>query len=413
MPFMIRRPIFYGWYVVAACFAAAAYVAGTVFFGFTAFIEPIVREFGWSYTTVSLIAAIRGLNMGLFAPVAGVLVDRFGSRKIVLTGFLIMTAGMVLLSQTNSLFWFFCCFLLLSFGAGGCTSVVLMTLTANWFDRHVGKAMGLVACGFGAGGALVPINVLLIDALGWRGAVLVLGAGMLAIGLPIVWIIRNRPDEMGLRPDGEAPLPADAEPSIVGAAPAGMGFSQGIRSRTFWQITGSEIVRMLVVAAVVMHIMPYLGSVGFDRATAGLITAGIPIISIFGRLGLGWLGDVFSKKYIMAANAVSMAVGLLVLGFIDCMYLAPVFLLFFAVGFGGNVSLRGAIIRHYFGTAAFGRLLGVTMGASSLGGIIGPVAAGYTFDTFGTYQPVWLVFFVLSLLAAVPFLLIREKDGGR
>jgi MFS family permease len=103
---------------------------------------------------------------------------------------------------------------------------------------------------------------------------------------------------------------------------------------------------------------------------------------------------------------------LLALVFIHNVYMAPVFLLFFAVGFGGNVSLRGAIIRQYFGTAAFGRLLGVTMGASSLGGIIGPVAAGYTFDTFGTYRPVWLIFCVITLLSAVPFLRIRERQSG-
>lgn len=413
MPPMIRRPIFYGWYVVAACFAAASYVAGTVFFGFTGFIEPIVQEFGWSYTLVSMIAAIRGVNMGLFSPVAGILVDRFGSRKIMLVGFLIMFAGLVLLSQTQSLVWFFGCFILLSFGAGGCTSVVLMSVTANWFDRHAGKAMGMVACGFGAGGVLVPVNVMLIDWLGWRGALLVLGIGMLVVGLPIVWMVRNRPEDMGLRPDGEAPLPPGTDTAAVGKAPPGMGFSQGLRSRTFWRITVSEMARMLAVGAVVMHIMPYLSSVGFDRTTAGLVAAGIPIVSIFGRFWLGWLGDIFPQKYIMAADAVGMAVGLVALVFIKNPYLAIVFLLFFAVGFGGNVSLRGAIIRHYFGTAAFGRLLGVTMGASALGGIVGPVAAGYTFDTFGTYQPVWLVFCVITLLSAIPFLMIREEQASR
>ena len=160
-----RPGIYYGWWIVSACFGIAFYVAGTIFFGFTAFLDPMVKEFGWTYTQISLVASLRGLNMGIFAPLAGILVDRHGPRKLIVFGVLTVSAGLILLGFTRSYLWFFGCFILISMGAGGCTSVVLMTVVATWFRRHVGKAMGIVACGFGAGGALVPLNVWLVGRL--------------------------------------------------------------------------------------------------------------------------------------------------------------------------------------------------------------------------------------------------------
>jgi len=126
---------------------------GTLFFGFTAYFEPIVREFGWSYTEISLVVSLRGLEIGIFAPVAGFLADRYGSRKLIIAGSAIVGLGFLLLSLTHSLLMFYAAFLLLAFGAGGCTSVVLMTSVAQWFTKNIGKAFGVMACGYGAAGS--------------------------------------------------------------------------------------------------------------------------------------------------------------------------------------------------------------------------------------------------------------------
>ena len=150
------KPIYYGWWIVLASFVVAFYVAGTIFYGFTAFIEPLAGEFGWSYTQISLAASLRGLEMGLLAPFVGILVDRFGSRKLLLSGVLVLGIGLILLGFTQSLAMFYGAFLLIASGAGGCTSVVTMTAVADWFEKNVGKAMGLTASGFGAGGLMVP-----------------------------------------------------------------------------------------------------------------------------------------------------------------------------------------------------------------------------------------------------------------
>ena len=117
---MIKK-VFYGWWIVLSCSIIGLYVSGTVFFGFTAYFEPLIEEFGWSYTQVSFAKSLRGLEMSIFAPLLGFLVDRVGSRKLILCGTIMVGFGLILLSITQSLAMFYASFLLLSFGAGGCT----------------------------------------------------------------------------------------------------------------------------------------------------------------------------------------------------------------------------------------------------------------------------------------------------
>jgi len=131
-----------------------------------------------------------------------------------------------------------------------------------------------------------------------------------------------------------------------------------------------------------------------------VIAAALPLCSIVGRLGFGWLGDVYDKRYIMAISYGLMSVGMAALAYadrIDCgVYL---FLLFFSPGFGGLLVLRSSIIREYYGRRSFGKMVGILMGFSSIGGIIGPTLAGWIFDVTGSYYTVWILFCVLTLLA--------------
>ena len=191
------KQIYYGWWIVLASFMVAFYVAGTIFYGFTAFIEPLANEFGWSYTQISLAASLRGLEMGLLAPLVGILVDRFGSRKLLFSGVIVLGFGIILFGLTQSLAMFYGAFILIAFGAGGCTSVVTMTAVANWFDKNVGKAMGATSSGFGASGLIIPAIVWMIAAFGWRTALIVLGLGMWILGVPAAFIMRNKPEDDG------------------------------------------------------------------------------------------------------------------------------------------------------------------------------------------------------------------------
>ncbi len=272
--------IFYGWWIVLACFIIGSYTAFVVFYGFTAFFDPLVKEFGWSYAQVSFAASLRGLEVGIFAPFIGFLVDRLGGRKLVFAGVITVGLGLLLLSQTRSLAMFYASFFFLAFGGGGVASLVLMSVVANWFRKKVGLAFGIMTSGFGASGFLVPVLVQLIDSYGWRTALVMLALGMWILGIPLAFIVRSHPEPYGYFPDGDAP-----EGPIL--HPRREEQTKVLRERSFFFLAIIEIFRNIVFSAVSIHVMPYLGHLGMSRANAGLVAAAFPSSALSAGLALG------------------------------------------------------------------------------------------------------------------------------
>jgi len=392
--------VFYGWWMVIACFVIAMYIGGALFYGFTAFFEPIVKEFGWSYTHVSLAFSLRGLEMGILAPVTGILVDRFGSKKLILLGASIVGLALILLSFTRSLLMFYASFFLMAIGTSGCATTVLMAAVAQWFSKNVGKAMGIVTCGFGAGGLLVPLIVWLIDHYGWRTSLVVLGLSMWALGIPLSFVIRHKPEQYGYFPDGER-VPAQGNRQGGGQMDEGVRFKEAVRGKNFWLIGITETLRLMINMAIITHVMPYLSSLGMSRSGAALVATSIPLLSVSGRFGFGWMADVFDKKLVLIVTYCLLGLGILTFSLVHVGWLLIPFLLLFAPALGGGISLRSAIVREYFGRASFGTLLGMIIGMATIGSVIGPTAAGWTFDNLGTYRPIWLCFAGTSLMAVL------------
>ena len=402
--------IFYGWWVVCACIPVAFSIAGSVFYGFTAFIDPLAKEFGWTYTQISLAASLRGLEMGILAPFVGFLVDRFGCRKLMLLGVIFVGLGIILLGFTHSIAMFYIVCLIIAFGAGGCTSVVTMTAVANWFEKKIGIAMGIMTSGFGASGLIVPVIVLLIERFGWRTASVIIGLGLWTIGIPLTCVIRNSPEEYGYLPDGRSPESDKAERKISKQS-SETGFIEAVKNRSFLFINLAEAIRMMSLGAVVTHIMPYFEYLGISRTTAGLLAAAVPLLSIIGRFGLGWLCDIIDKKMVLVSAYSLMALGMLAFSFAHMQIFLITFLFLFPIGFGGIMALRGAIIRAYFGRSAFGKLVGLVMGMAAMGGIVGPTFAGWVFDTTGSYHQAWIFLSMLLVLAIILILLTKSRSA--
>ena len=389
--------IFYGWWIVFACFFINFFVGGVISFGFTAFVEPLRAEFAWSYTQISLASSLRGLEMGLIAPLVGFLVHRFSSRKLAAWGTSTIGVGLIFLSFTQSLAMFYGAILLLALGASGCTAVVLISAVANWFNKNIGKALGIMASGFGAGGLLVPLIVRLIDLYQWRTALIILGLWILIIGVPLALVIRDTPELYGYLPDGElqekSNLHGKVQPQEIE-----IGLKEALKNRSFMYLNFEEAIRMMCLSAVILHVMPYLGSLGIPRATAGLVAAALPLLSIVGRIGYGWIGDLFNKRSVMAIAICSMSVGMLLFCYVQTGWVMILFLFLFSPGWGGTMILRGAILREYFGRRHFSKMLGINVGFAAFGAIIGPTMAGWVFDTFGSYYYIWIFFCVLYLV---------------
>jgi MFS family permease len=408
--------IFYGWWIVAGSFLISLYVGGTVYYGFTAFFEPITEELGWSYAQVSLAASLRGLEAGLLAPFLGILVDRWGSRKLIFLGSIIAAAGMLLLSRSNSLLMFYGAFALLSLGTSSCTGIVVLTAVANWFQRKVGIANAIALCGFGFSGLLIPAIVKLIDVYTWRSAFVILAIGLVIVIVPLAIVFRHKPEHYGYLPDGEeedgeAPVIPLEQPAFY---KADMSTMQAIKSGTFWSLVLLSLCHMMVMSATITHVMPYLSSIGLARSTAGISAAAIPVASIAGRLFFGWLGDKFDRRLATAGAFVMIGLGIFCFGFasIAGFWLVIPFLLLFGIGYGGSNSLRIALAREYFGRTNFGSIFGLVMGISVVGGIVAPPLAGWVYDTWGSYQAIWFVYAALPF-AALATVFTFPKAAGK
>jgi len=406
MPFELKPArIFFGWWIVGAAFLVALYVGGVVFYGFTAIFEPIANDMGWSYAQISLAASLRGLELGLAAPLTGILTDRLGPRRLIFGGAVITSLGLFLLSRTTSLATFYGAFALIAIGMSATTVTVLMTAVANWFRLKVGIASGIAMSGFGFSGLVVPLIVKLIEVFDWRMTMVILAAGMLVIVLPLSLVFRHRPEQYGYFPDGHKEVPVT--PDINATSPRTTEFSirasQALRSITFWRIAATFMVHAMVVSTVITHVMPYLSSIGISRSRAGLVAMALPIMSVGGRLGSGWLGDKFDRRRIVATAFAMVTAGLLFFGYAPAagfwMLVPSIFL--FGVGYGGSTAVRPSIVSEYFGRANFGTVFGLIVGINAIGAIIGPPLAGWVYDTWGSYQGVWLAYAGLAVAAVL------------
>lgn len=398
-----RFRIFYGWWIVAASFIIALFFAGVIYYGFTAIFEPIVKDMQWSYTQVSLAASLRGLEGGLLAPFVGILVDRWGPRRLVFTGAIIIAAGLTLLSYTTSLGMFYGAFFLIALGGSTCTSTVLMATVANWFHGKVGIATGIVASGFGFGGLLIPVIVRLIEMYDWRTTMVIFALATLALVPLLSLVLRHKPEQYGYLPDGrvEGKLTAGSRQGASQAAQVDVKTKQALKSGAFWRIALAFSCTSVILSAVVTHIMPYLSSIGITKLMSSIVATAMPVVSISGRLGLGWVGDKIDRRRVTMVAFIMMALGMLCFGYAASAgaWLLVAFLILFGVGYGGSIVMRPSLLRGYFGRANFGTILGLVMGINILGSVAGPPLAGWVYDNWNSYQGIWFVFAGLPVVA--------------
>jgi len=410
-----RSKVFYGWYIVGASLLITIYTGGVVHFGFTAVFEPIADELGWSYATISLAASLRGFEMGLLAPVMGLLVDRWGPRKLIFGGSILICLGFLLLSRVSSLFMFYVAFAFMAVGMSTCASTVLMTAVIQWFRRRVGLAISIVASGWGFGGLVVPLVTMLIDVLQWRTAMAVFGFGMLGIVLPLSLVMRHRPEDYGYQPDGEVSSAVEASEVQTSRATVEVSISakQALRKRAFWNIAIASVCHLFLISAITTHIMPYLGSLGINRSFSSMVALIMSVATVGGRLSGGWLGERLGNKQVFTVSLALMTAGTLLFAYItvERMWLLVPFIITLSIGWGCGVTTRTALIREHFGRGSFGAIHGFLAGIMMVGAVTGAPLAGWIFDTWGTYRGAWLGSGVVTMVGTLLALTIPSSRG--
>jgi MFS family permease len=395
--------MFYGWYIVSACVLITMYLSGTVTMGFTTIFDPVASEMGWSYTQISFAASLRGFEVGLLVPISGMIMDRWGPRRLVFGGLIITSAGMLMLSQVHSLSMFYAAFGLVCVGMSTSPATLLMSAVANWFRRNEGLAMGVTASGVSLGGLLIPVMTYFVDAHGWRQTMVIAGLGVWAFLLPLSLLLRHKPELYGALPDGEAAGNLERKnPSIhVSKRILNVGAKEALVQPVFWIMASAFVCHVMAVTAITTHIMPFFSSIGIERAQSGLIVSAVPLIGIFGRVGFGWLGDLIDRIKVATLALALSGLGVFIFMYVtaDRPSLIILFVLVFGIGWGGTVPMLSGLVIQFFGRHRMGTIIGCVGSVMMLGILAGAPLAGWTFDMKGSYRTAWFV--LGAMLSAV------------
>jgi MFS family permease len=178
--------------------------------------------------------------------------------------------------------------------------------------------------------------------------------------------------------------------------------TQALKSRAFWHITVALTIQGMVLSAVLTHVMPYLSTLEYTRITSSFVASAIPIFSILGRLGFGWLGEKYNKLRFTALGYGFTCLGLFFFGFLAETGVWSIVPFLLGIGLGwGTHPMRVSLIKEYFGRSRFGTIHGFVNGITLLGNIVGPPLAGLVFDTTGSYQNIWYIFAGISFLSII------------
>ncbi len=421
IPFLRGR--FYGWWVLGACCVISGLISATQSYGFSLFFVPLATEFGWSRTALSGVMSLARLEGGLFGPIEGLLVDRFGPRRMMLIGLPLIAMGFWLMSQItplaalsglDPLLVFYAVWV--PFIAGGSalgTTTPATTAVANWFVRRRGFALGIYSASLGVGGAsLVPLLAHIIEQDGWRAGAMVGGISVLVLGMPAALLVRHRPEQYGLLPDGDPPggtAPATrAETPHIAPVEQEFTTRQALRTPAFWVLAFAFAARQMVTSAVTIHLPALVQDLGESAVVAAGAISFSAALSIAGRLGLGWLGDHFDKRVVYLVGLAAMVAGLVVLGFAREPWHVAVALVAYSPAYGGLASLQLALRGDYFGRRSFATIAGAMGPITTVGTITGPLFAGFVFDVSGSYRFAMLGFAGATLLNIALVMALRR-----
>ena len=387
--------IFYGWLVVAAAFAVTFVGFGSAY-SFSAFFGSLQQDFTASRGSVSLVFSLAGfLYFGLGA-VTGPLADRWGSRRLAVIGMILTGIGLALASTARTLSEVYAAYGL-GVGLGvGCSYVPAVGAVQRWFARRRGFASGLAVSGIGVGTLVMPpLASILIEALGWRNAYLVLGGLAAVAGTGMALVIENDPRDRGLGPDGDALQTGDSA-----VLPPGASVSEAIASRRFVGLYAGCLIVSFGLFVPFVHLVPYALDRGVPQASAVLLLAVIGVGSTAGRFFLGGLADRMGRRLALIAMFVGMGLTLVIWVFSTALWALATFAFGYGVFYGGFVALLPALVMDYFGGRNVSGIIGILYTSVAFGTLIGPSAAGFAFDLSHSYTLPIVASVFASIIAA-------------
>lgn len=407
--------VFFGWWVALACGVGMGCGIASVLTGtFQVFLDPLQAEFGWTRPQLFLALTLTLLVVTGLAPPFGTLVDRFGARRLILSGLALEAAMLASFAlQGPSLASLYVRYVAIAVLAMGTTHVGFARVVTVWFDRRRGLALGVMLAGLGVGNAVWPVLTQWgIDTWGWRGAYLLVAGVVAVIGLVVVApLLRDAPQSMGLAPDGGATPAAGSSQAIAGAG-SGLTRGEALRTRTFWLMLVAFLMIGVAITSVQGHMIPLLRSRGVDAATAAAVLSILGAALVAGRLLAGWLMDRFFAPRVAIAFLAGpiVAIALLSAGASGTWAFSAGVLTGLAVG--AEMDVTTYLASRYFGVSHFSAIFAFFYMAYTLGAAFGPLGTAIAVDRSGSYSGPLAVHAALLLAGAALLALLPRFPSG-
>lgn len=404
----MRLPFFYGWIVVAVTFVTMG-IGVNARTSFSLLFPPIVTEFGWARSVTAGAFSFGFIVSAIMGPVIGRMMDKYGPRSVMEAGTVLMGAGL-LMSPLTTQPWHLYLTIGVLVGIGSiCLGYSGQSLfLPNWFVRKRGLAVGIAFAGVGIGSiTLLPWMQSMIEAVGWRQASFTLGVIVIVVLVPINLLLRKKPEDIGLLPDGESTAATAAAPvsNIVDPAWVAVDWTlaRAIRTARFWWLTAGFFAGLYVWYAVQIHQTKYLLEIGFDARFAAFALGLVSFAGIPGQILLGHLSDRFGREAIWATANFGFAICYLTL---IALQAAPSPLLLYVMVLAqgllgyGLTSVMGAVVLEIFQGKNYGAIFGSIMLGGLIGGAAGPWLTGLLYDILGSYTLAFWIGVGMSLFSA-------------
>jgi MFS family permease len=409
--------IFFGWWIVAV--GVLTQIAGVFSLSSTLsiFLKPVTEDLGVSRGAFSLVRTGEILIAALIAPIAGPFIDRGGARKLIVTGAIIASLGYILLSRVQEFWQFFLirCTLVVA-GDTLMGALVVMVIISRWFVRKRGRAIAIANLGTGVAKVTMPlIAAALFVSVGWRDSWALFGIfTFLVVVGPALALVRNSPEEMGLRPDGDpesrsAPSAAStaAASRVLLGADVPWTRAEALRTRAFWLLGVTFGIANVGIAGLNLHIFSFVTDLGHPAITAATVMSTVAFTQLGSTMFWGLLAERIDIRKAAMVQFLTQAVGL-VLALISA-HLALIYVGFFiyGIGLGGSFLLREVVWANFFGRISLGTVRGMGVFLTNIFAACGAPFFGFLFDATGGYM-LSFVLFIIALLTSAFLILTVE-----
>jgi len=408
------RRIYWGWYVVLGAFLIMGINYG-MRYSFGIFLKPMAQEYQWSRSAVSAGISILNLVYGIGGIFTGLLIDRIAPRWLITAGAIFTAAGLLLTTLVRESWHFYITYGLICGTGAGCFGVVVCNSSVGkWFIRKRGLAIGIASIGVGVGTMIMtPLAGYIVKVYGWQTGFVLMAVSVVTVGVLLSQILmgRTRPEDYGLKPDGDGEAVHGPGPAVAGGPRMAHSLRSVLVDSRFFILAVCYGLAVMVEMAAIVHQVPHALDRNIDKVAAASSVGMIGMASIGGRFFFGWLADrVRDAKYASMLGFLMMVAGMLLLSRATSATMLFVYAILFGFGYGSISILMPFLLADRFGRNLLGSAYGwLTFFVTGIGGGIGPIITGYLYDLWGTYDPAWLMNLAVLVVSTFLILALRPR----